>query len=183
VLERELLRTLDLWGCMWDEDERDRFETAVVRSLTDENPTSVRRVAYAACHALGTPRLSRAAAHVVYAQRLDPDELAELELSAQPYRRALVRAAGFRGDLAGVEALLSAHTRDPADVERDRLLDFIDARDLVDVARTTTSAVIFREVDRRLRARGPYQRGRVSNLLGWRGLSSAAARVVVDRRD
>ena len=58
---RQLAGALDLWLCMWEPEEQERFETAVVRAMTDANPRATRLQALSLCYVVGTPRLNVAA--------------------------------------------------------------------------------------------------------------------------
>ena len=58
---RQLAGALDLWLCMWEPEEQERFETAVVRAMTDANAPATRLQALSLCYVVGTPRLNVAA--------------------------------------------------------------------------------------------------------------------------
>jgi hypothetical protein len=162
----ELAGALDLWGCMWSDAERQCYETAVVRTLIDDHTRHVRSLAFVLCHVIGTPRLDAAAAGIE--SRLGaPDEAREIELRARPLRRLCARAVELRGLVGDVEALVRRAVGDPRDVFTDRLLDFVDPRDLLAVARTTVDARLFGEVERRLARRGRYQRERLHSRFGY----------------
>ena len=64
--------------------------------------------------------------------------------------------------------MLARAVSDPSDRAADITLDWVDIRDLVTVAFTTVDARLFAEIERRISARGNYQRGRAANLLGFR---------------
>jgi hypothetical protein len=165
---RQLASTLDLWLCMWEPEEKERFETAVVRAMTDENPRATRLQALAACHVLSTPRLRAAADRVAAAGRFSAAEVQALAVLAQPWRALLASGERMRGNLGAIEQLLARHVDAPDDPAVDITLDWVDIRDLVSVARTTVDARLFAEVERRIARRGKYQRGRAANLLGFR---------------
>jgi hypothetical protein len=158
--------TIDLWMCMWDPAEQLSFETALLRAMTDPHPRPLRLLALAACHVIGTPRLLGAAARIAEARKFTPEEIRFVEGVTVPHHNLLRTAARMRGNVLGVELLLArvASGFDPA---AHALLDYIDVRDLVAVARTTLDARLFAEVERRIARRGKYQRGRAANLLGF----------------
>lgn len=162
----ELRATLDLWGCMWQPEEQEAFETALVRSMTDEHPTPTRLHALAACHVIATPRLLAAAARIAEAAVFPPEIISFIERSTVAWHRLHAEAGRMRGNVLAVEILL-ARAEGGADASADALLDWVDVRDLVAVARTTTDRRLFAEVERRLRRRGKYQRGRAANVLGF----------------
>jgi hypothetical protein len=163
---RELDGALDLWGCMWSDVERECYETAVVRTLIDDHPRHLRSLAYALCHVLGTPRLDAAATRIEPSLGT-PEEASAIELRTRPWRRLCARAAELRGSVGDVEALVRRAVVDPIDVFSDRLLDFVDPRDLLAVTRTTVDGRLFGEVERRLIRRGRYQRARLRNQFGY----------------
>jgi hypothetical protein len=165
---QQLASTLDLWLCMWEPDEQERFETAVVRAMTDENPRSTRLQALAVCHVVGTPRLRAAADRVAAAGIFSAAEVQAITVLAQPWRALMSSGLRLRGNLGVVEQLLARHVDAPDDRAVDITLDWVDIRDLVSVARTTVDARLFAEVERRIARRGKYQRGRAANLLGFR---------------
>ena len=70
--------------------------------------------------------------------------------------------------MLAVEHLLARAVTGQARPDEDAVLDWIDLRDLVAVARTTLDARLFGEIERRVRRRGKYQRGRAANVLGFR---------------
>lgn len=166
---KQLDSTLDLWLCMWEPAEQESFETALVRSMTDQHPRPRRLLALAACHVIGTQRLLAAASRIAERGVFTPDEVEWIE-RATVTRYNMIRASHrLRGNVLGVELLLarfvSGIAADNYDHEADALLDWVDVRDLVAVARTTLDARLFAEVERRLAHRGKYQRGRVANVL------------------
>jgi hypothetical protein len=165
---------LDLWGCMWEADERARFETAVMRSMTDEHPRETRLHALTLCHILGTPRLLAAASRAAAERAFPLDQLVTIEVESVPYYRLVQSAERLSGNVQAVEALV-ARALGGRDPQADRLLDWIDVRDLVTVARTTVDARLYAEVERRIARRGHYQRGRTRNLLGFEVRQSAAS--------
>jgi hypothetical protein len=168
----ELNGTLDLWLCMWEPEQRECFETALVRAMTDAHPRRIRALSFAACSVIATPRLMAAAARVAEHGVFAPHELSSLEVDTAPLHRLHDAAARIRGNLQEVEHLIhqaikglgkgNGTAEDPA------LLDWVDPRDLVTIARTTVDARIFAEVERRIARRGRYQRGRLANLLRFR---------------
>ena len=164
---RQLAGALDLWLCMWEPEEQERYETAVVRAMTDANERPIRLQALALCHILGTPRLLAAAQRVRDAGILPASEVHALEVVAQPLRALVDAGRRLRGNVLGVERLLARRVADADDREADVTLDWVDVRDLVAVARTTIDARLFGEIERRIARRGKYQRGRAANLLGF----------------
>lgn len=164
---RQLAGALDLWQCMWEPEEQERYETAVVRAMTDANERPIRLQALALCHVVGTPRLLAAAQRVADAGIFPPIEVQALEIIAQPLRELVDAGRRLRGNVLGVELLLSRYAASAADREADASLDWVDVRDLVAVARTTIDARLFGEIERRIARRGKYQRGRAANLLGF----------------
>jgi hypothetical protein len=163
----ELNGTIDLWLCMWQPEEQDCFETALVRSMTDAHSQHIRALAFAACNVIGTPRLLAAAARIAERGLFRPDELSQMELSTLPMYKLHDAACRLRGNLGKVEHLICQHVTGEISGPESELLDWVDARDLVTIARTTVDARIFAEVERRIARRGRYQRGRVANLLGF----------------
>ena len=178
----ELMGTLDLWLCMWAPEEQERFETALVLAMTDAHAPHTRALAYAASNVIGTPRLLSAALSLGERGVFSPEERAAIDADALPLYKLLYAAKLLRGNLAVVERLVRREVdrrrtralaaaispRDAARAEfEDRLLDWVDLRDLVAVARTTVEARVFSEVERRVAARGKYQRGRAANQLGF----------------
>jgi hypothetical protein len=172
---RQLTGALDLWLCMWEPDERERYETAVVRAMTDANARPTRLQALTLCNAVATPRLAAAAQRMRDAGRFTADELCTVELTAAPWRELLDGGERLRGNVLGVELFLGRFVSNPDDREADATLDWVDVRDLVAVARTTLDARLFGEIERRIGRRGKYQRGRAANLLGFSVRLSAAA--------
>ena len=164
---RQLAGALDLWLCMWEPDEQERYETAVVRALTDANPRATRLSALALAHVIATPRLVAAAQRVADANIFPDVELEALEIAAQPLKELLGSGCRLRGNVLAVEVLLGRYVTDYKDRHADAVLDWVDIRDLVAVARTTIDARLFGEIERRIARRGKYQRGRAANLLGF----------------
>jgi hypothetical protein len=164
---KQLDSTLDLWRCMWEPEEQEAFETALVRSMTDQHPKPRRLLALAACHVIGTHRLLSAASRVAETGTFEPDEVVWIEKATLSRHNLQRTAMRMRGNVLAVEALLALIASDPGDLEADALLDFVDVRDLVAVARTTLDARLFSEVERRIALRGKYQRGRAANVLGF----------------
>ena len=163
----ELKGTLDLWLCMWEPAEQESFETALVRSMTDAHSHRIRALAFAACNVIGTPRLLAAAARVAERGVFAPDELGQMELNTLPMYKLHDAAWRMRGNLQQTEHLVRKVVTGQETPSENQLLDWVDARDLVTIARTTVDARIFAEVERRIARRGRYQRGRIANLLGF----------------
>jgi hypothetical protein len=164
---RQLGGALDLWLCMWEPEEQERFETAVVRTMTDANPRKTRVQALALCWTIATQRLL-AAGQRFYDSGVFPTEDTDALFVAVSPLRALVEAGRrVRGNVLAVEQLVVRYVGDAADRNADATLDWVDVRDLVAVARTTIDARLFREIERRIARRGKYQRGRAANLLGF----------------
>jgi len=152
---------------MWEPEEQERFETAVVRTMTDANPRNTRKHALALCWVLGTPRLASAARRLVAGNVFTHDELAAIGVAVTPLCALLDAGRALHGNVLGVETLLSRYVSNVKDREADAALDWVDVRDLVAVARTTIDARLFGEIERRIARRGKYQRGRAANLLGF----------------
>ena len=167
-IERAIAGALDLWGCMWTVEERERFETAVVRTLIDRHPPRVRLAALALCHAIASPRLDAAALRVAGRGEFAAPSVLSVADSVRPIAQALAVAERLRGSLREIENLLARSVSGLLDAEGERVLDVIDVRDLVTVARTTALPRLYGEVERRLGARGRYQRARVRNALDFR---------------
>jgi hypothetical protein len=163
----QLDATLDLWMCMWEGGEQEAFETALVRSMTDQHPRPRRLLALAACHVIATQRLLAAASRISEAKLFATDEIAWIEQHTLSRHNLLKSAMRMRGNVLGVELLLARVVSGPHDPPANALLDWIDVRDLIAVARTTIDARLFAEVERRIVRRGKYQRGRAANLLGF----------------
>ena len=159
--------TLDLWLCMWQPEERDSFETALVRSMTDANPRKIRLLAFAACNVIATPRLLAAAARVAERGVFLPEEVSRLEFDTLPMYKLHDAAFRMRCNLQQAEHVIRKVVTGKASTHESQLLDWVDARDLVTIARTTVDGRIFAEVERRIARRGKYQRGRIANLLGF----------------
>ncbi len=170
----ELTGTLDLWLCMWQPEERECFETALVRAMTDEHPLKTRALAFAACNVIATQRLLAAAVRIAERGVFAPDQLSRLEMETLPLYKLHDAATRLRGNLHEIEHLLSKQVTGCATPRETGMLDWIDVRDLVTLARTTVDARIFAEVQRRIARRGNYQRGRVANVLGFRTQPSLA---------
>ena len=153
---------------MWELDERDRFETAVVRAMTDENPRATRLQALALCHVIASPRLLNAAHRIAGTPLFASSELQAVQIAAQPWRGLLEAGSRLRGNVIAVERMLARAVSDPSDRAADVTLDWVDIRDLVTVAFTTIDARLFAEIERRIGSRGNYQRGRAANVLGFR---------------
>jgi len=164
----ELDAALDLWGCMWEPEERESFETALVRALNDSHPHRTRLIAFAACQVIATPRLIAATERVIASQVFSPKELVFIERQTLPRRSLSDAAARMRGNVLGVELLLMRAASGSGDAPAEQLLDYVDVRDLVAVARTTLDARLYGEVERCLARRGKYQQGRAANLLHFR---------------
>lgn len=164
---RQLAGALDLWLCMWEPEEQERYETAVVRSMTDANPRATRLQALALCSVVATPRLQAAARRLREAGVFADDEVLAVEIAGTPWRELLDAGQRLRGNVLGVELFLGRYVSNPDDREADATLDWVDVRDLVAVARTTIDARLFVEIERRIARRGKYQRGRAANLLGF----------------
>jgi hypothetical protein len=164
----QLDSALDLWGCMWEAQERESFETALVRAMTDEHGRSTRLNAYAAGLVIGTPRLVAATERLLERGVVSPQERSQVEREIAALREMVSTAERMRGNVIAVELLLVRLVNNPNDAAVDALLDWVDIRDLVVVARTTLDARLYGLVEARLSARGRYQRGRAQNLLGFR---------------
>jgi hypothetical protein len=164
---RHLAGALDLWLCMWGPDEQQSYETAVVRALTDANPHATRLAALALAHVIATPRLLTAARRLRDAQIFPEAELLTVHSVSQPLQELLQASCRLRGNVSEVERLLARFLADRSDRRVDALLDWVDVRDLVAVARTTIDARLFGEIERRIARRGKYSQGRAANLLGF----------------
>lgn len=162
-----LERALDLWQCMWTPEEQAGYETALLRAMTEAHPRAIQLHALAACHVIGTPRLFDAAVRAAESDAFGRAEIDAIERETLGLYNLMQAAARLRGKHLTVEHLLARVVTGP-DPESDALLDRVDARDLIAVARVTPSMRIYREVERRIARRGRYQRGRVANLLGWK---------------
>jgi hypothetical protein len=176
---RQLAGALDLWLCMWEPDEQERYETAVVRALTDANPHATRLAALALSHVIATPRLLAAAKRITDAQIFLDSELLAVQLVSQPLKELLRAGCRLRGNVWQVELLLARFVADSEDRHADALLDWVDIRDLDAVARTTMDPHLFGEIEARIARRGKYSQGRAANLLGFevreRGAALASA--------
>ena len=172
---RQLAGALDLWLCMWEPEEQERYETAVVRSMTDANPRATRLHALALCSVVATPRLLSAAQRVAAAGTFRDVDVAALEIAVSPLRALLEAGPPSARQRIGDEPMLARYVSNHEDREADATLDWLDVRDLVAVARTTIDARLFGEIERRIGRRGKYQRGRAANLLGFSVRLRAAA--------
>jgi hypothetical protein len=164
---RQLGGALDLWLCMWEPEEQERYETAVVRAMTDANPAFTRVQALALCWTIATPRLVAAAKRVVGSGLFPNEDTEAIAVAVSPLRALVDAGRGLRGNVLAVETLVGRYVGDAEDREADATLDWVDVRELVAVARTTIDARLFGEIERRIARRGKYQRGRVANLLGF----------------
>jgi len=159
---------LDLWGCMWTAEEQEGFETAVVRTLIDPHPRRTQLLALGLCHVIATQRLLAAAARIAERGVFSADEIRFLEEATLPRYLLHEQAARLRGNVVATEHLLARAVTGVATATQQSLLDYVDVRDLVAVARTTIDARLFAEIERRVAARGKYQRGRAAQVLGFR---------------
>lgn len=164
---RQLGGALDLWLCMWEPEEQERYETAVVRAMTDANPRATRLQALALCWVVGTPRLVTAAQRLADSGVFPTHDLDAIAVASSPLRALVDAGQRLRGNVLAVELLLARYVSSAEDREADATLDWVDVRDLVAVARTTIDARLFSEIERRIARRGKYQRGRAANLLGF----------------
>jgi hypothetical protein len=164
---RQLAGALDLWLCMWEPEEQERFETAVIRAMTDANSRATRLQALALCRVLDRPRLAAAAQRLADSGVFPTEETDAITVAASPLRALVEAGRRLRGNVLAVELLLARYVSNAEDVEADAALDWVDVRDLVAVARTTIDARLFGEIERRIARRGKYQRGRAANLLGF----------------
>lgn len=163
-----LAGTLDLWGCMWTPEERESFETALVRAMTDEQPHQTRLDAWAACSLLATDRLAAAATWIAGQGIFSGDELRAVEEAIAPIARARVAAASLHRALAAIELLLRQQVEGTIGGADAAALAHVDLRDLVDVALTTPDAQVYAQAERAVAARGRYQRARAANVLGFK---------------
>jgi hypothetical protein len=164
---KQLAGALDLWLCMWEPEEQERFETALVRAMTDANPRATRLQALTLCWVIGTPRLLGAAQRLAGAGVFSQAEAQAVEIASTPLRALVDAGRRVRGNVLSVEQLLARYVSNRRDRHADATLDWVDVRDLVAVARTTIDARLFGEIERRMGRRGKYQRGRAANLLGF----------------
>jgi hypothetical protein len=164
---RHLAGALDLWLCMWEPEEQERYETAVVRAMTDANPRATRLHALALCWVVGTPRLLAAAQRLADTGVFETMDVQAMSIAVSPLRDLLDAGRRLRGNVIGVELLLARFVSDRTDRQAAATLDWVDVRDLVAVARTTIDARLFAEIERRIARRGKYQRGRAANLLNF----------------
>ncbi len=163
---KSLKTTLDLWHCMWKPEERESFETALIRAMTDAHTPNIRRASFAACNVIATPRLLGAAMSVVEQGLLPPDEIAEIERATLHLYTLQSAQQRYRGNVDVVERLVLSVINGTATKAAAALLDWIDLRDLVAVARATSDGRVYFEVRRRIDERGPHQRARALKLLG-----------------
>jgi hypothetical protein len=170
---RELAGTIDLWGCMWEEEERERFETAVVLSMTAIHPLRGRTLGFATALLIGTPRLLAAAEHFAKTRLLSNEEIAWIRRRIAPLAQLCISAKRLRGDMEALEALVMRHVVDPTCAELDELLDLVDVRDLVALAQTTADRRLKAEAKRRIGQRGRYQRARVESVLRFYSMETA----------
>lgn len=161
---------------MWEPEEQERYETAVVRAMTDANPHATRLQALALCWVIGTSRLLAAAQRLADSGVFPTQELEAIAIAASPLRALVDAGRRLRGNVLAVELLLARYVSNPNDREADATLDWVDVRELVAVARTTIDARLFGEIERRLARRGKYERGRAANLLGFSVRLRTAAR-------
>jgi hypothetical protein len=169
----ELSGTLDLWLCMWQSEERESFETALVRSMTDAHSHRIRALALAACNVIATPRLLAAAARIAEQGVFSPEELSRIEMETLPLYKHHDAATRLHGNLQQLEHVVRKVVTGQATGPEWVVLDWVDPRDLVTIARTTVDARIFAEVERRLARRGRYQRGRLANLMNFKPRQAA----------
>src|SRR3954468_9550913 len=130
---------------MWEPEEQERYETAVIRSMTDANAPATRMHALALCWVVATPRLLSAAQRVTDAGIFPDGEVTELATIVWPLRALVAVGARLRGNVQATEQLLARYVSNPGDREADATLEWIDVRDLVAVARTTLDARLFAE--------------------------------------
>ena len=152
---------------MWEPEEQERYETAVVRAMTDANPRATRLQALALCWTLGTPRLAAAAQRVARSGVFPTAETDAVIVAVSPLHALVSTGRRLRGNVLAVERMIVRYVANPDDGEAYATLDWVDVRDLVAVARTTIDARLFGEIERRIARRGKYQRGRAANLLGF----------------
>jgi hypothetical protein len=152
---------------MWEPEEQERYETAVVRAMTDANPRATRLQALALAWAVATPRLTAAAKRLADSGLFPTMETEAIAVAVSPLHALVDAGRRLRGNVLGVELMLARYVSSHDDREADATLDWVDVRDLVAVARTTIDARLFGEIERRIGRRGKYQRGRAANLLGF----------------
>src|SRR5437868_2617226 len=111
---------------MWEPDEQERYETAVVRAMTDEQPPATRVQALALCFVVGTPRLLQAAERVASGGRFPELEVRALDVAAQPWRELVDAGQRLRGDVPNVERLLVRAVTNRDDFAADVTLDWVD---------------------------------------------------------
>src|SRR5947209_8491850 len=95
---RQLAGALDLWLCMWEPEEQERYETAVVRAMTDANPRGTRQQALALCWVIGTPRLIAAAQRVADARIFPEMDVEAIAVAVSPLRDLLDAGRRLRGN-------------------------------------------------------------------------------------
>src|SRR4051794_14424231 len=106
IAVRNLAGPLDLWLCMWEAGVQERFETAVVRAMTDANPRATRLHALALCWIIGTPRLLAAAQRLADTGIFAATELQSIAVVVSPLRDLLDGGRRLHGNVLGVELLL-----------------------------------------------------------------------------
>src|SRR5262249_7297977 len=111
-------------------------------------------------------RLLTGIIRLVEQQIFSAEEILLFEQIVSPLRQLREAGAELRGNLEAVEELLGSVVENPADRRADALLDWVDIRDLVTVARATTEAPIYREIERRIQRRGPHQRAQAARPVG-----------------
>lgn len=153
---------------MWTSEERESFETSLVRALTNEQPYTLRLDAWAACSLIATDRLAAAATWVAGQGVFDGEDLHAVEQAIAPLRRAMEAARAMHRALAGVELLLRREADRTIGAEDRAALAFVDLRDLVDVALTTPDARAYAAAEAAVGSRGRYQRARAANVLGFK---------------
>jgi hypothetical protein len=163
----QLATTIDLWLCMWEPHEQTAFETALVRAMTDAHPLHIRRLAFAACNVIATPRLCAAATRFAERGLISAHEVSAIESQTLRLYKRHDAALRLRGNVARVEHLLRQVVTGTAVPSEAEVLDWIDVRVLVTVARTAVDARLFGEIERRIARRGKYQRARAANVLGF----------------
>jgi hypothetical protein len=166
--------SLDLWLSMWGPNERKAFEAALERSLGSEHPQRLRLTALAACHIIATRRLLEVAVDAYCSGTFTNTEIEWVETSTLARHNLLRAARHLRGNLYEVEVLLQRILVNRQDGYADVMLDWLDVRDLVAVARTATDPRLAAEAERRVGRRGKYQLGRVTKVLGFAAGSGSA---------
>ena len=156
----ELDGILDLWGATWEPADRRVLEDSLIRAIADEaQPLAIRRAALSACHVLATERLVQTIGDTYRDRHFSAEELLDIERDAVPLRHLLHEAQLLRGNLGAVEALCRPEAACVPSL--DALLDLVDVRDLIALARSSIrDAATRRELTRRLLKRGKHQRAR-----------------------